>query len=297
MSARSQHVRFCTSRDGTRIAFATRGSGPPLVRAAHWLSHLNHETQCPLWGPWLSLLSRRHTLIRYDGRGCGLSDREVDDFSLDRCVEDLEAVVESCKIGRFVLVGATIGGMTALAYAARHPERVSHLVIIGALAVGRMARDPPEQVEEAGLELKAIELGWRNDNPAFRQFFTSQFIPNSTPEQARSLNELLRLATTPETAIRRLRPFHQVDLREIATRIQCPTLVVPLARRRAHPVRAGARPGGAHSGRAVRGARQPQSLGGRYRARLGAIRRRARRLPAGPAAGARPRRGCGPARR
>jgi pimeloyl-ACP methyl ester carboxylesterase/DNA-binding CsgD family transcriptional regulator len=225
MSARSQHVRFCTSRDGTRIAFATRGSGPPLVRAAHWLSHLNHETHCPLWGPWLSLLSRRHTLIRYDGRGCGLSDREVADFSLDRCIEDLDAVVESAGISRFVLVGATIGGMTALAYAARHPERVSHLVIIGGLAVGRMVRDPPEQVEEAGLELKAIEIGWRNDNPAFRQFFTSQFIPDSTPEQARSLNELLRLASTPETAIKRLRPFHHVDLREIAAKVQCPTLV------------------------------------------------------------------------
>ncbi len=225
MTARSQHVRFCTSRDGTRIAFATRGSGPPLVRAAHWLSHLNHETRCPVWSPWLSLLSRHHTLIRYDGRGCGLSDRDAEDFSLDRCVDDLEAVVDSSRIGRFVLFGATIGAMTALAYAARHPERVSHLVIIGGLAVGRMARDPPEQVEEAGLELKAIEIGWRNDNPAFRQFFTSQFIPDSTAEQARSLNELLRLASTPEISIKRLRPFHRVDLREIAAKIRCPTLV------------------------------------------------------------------------
>src|SRR5882672_10857226 len=189
MSARSQHVRFCASRDGTRIAFATRGSGPPLVRAAHWLSHLNHETQCPLWGPWLSLLSRRHTLIRYDGRGCGLSDRAVDDFSLDRCVEDLEAVVESCKIGRFVLLGATIGGMTALAYAARHPERVSHLVIIGALAVGRIKRDPPALIEQTALELKAIELGWGNDNPAFRQLITSMLIPDTTSDQAHSHNE------------------------------------------------------------------------------------------------------------
>jgi pimeloyl-ACP methyl ester carboxylesterase/DNA-binding CsgD family transcriptional regulator len=225
MSVRSQHVRFCTSRDGTRIAFATGGAGPPLVRAAHWLSHLNHETQCPLWGPWVSLLARRHTLIRYDGRGCGLSDRDADDFSLDRCVEDLEAVIESCKIGRFILVGATIGGITALTYAARHPERVSHLVIVGGFAVGRMARNPPERVEETGLELKAIELGWGNDNPAYRQFITSLLIPDSTADQARSLNELMRLAATPATAIKRLRPFHAVDLREIATKIQCPTLV------------------------------------------------------------------------
>jgi pimeloyl-ACP methyl ester carboxylesterase/DNA-binding CsgD family transcriptional regulator len=225
MSAPSQHVRFCASRDGTRIAFATGGSGPPLVRAAHWLSHLDHESRCPLWGPWLRLLMRRHTLIRYDGRGCGLSDRDVADFSLERCVEDLEAVVESCKLERFVLFGATIGGMTALAYAARHPERVSHLIITGSLAVGRMKREPPALIEETALELKAIELGWSNDNPAFRQFFTSMFIPDSTPEQARSLNELMRIASTPQSAIRRLQPFHSIDLREAAAQVRCPTLV------------------------------------------------------------------------
>ena len=225
MSAPSQHVRFCASRDGTRIAFATGGLGPPLVRAAHWLSHLDHEPHCPLWGPWLKLLARRHMLIRYDGRGCGLSDRAVADFSIDRCVEDLEAVVDSCKLGRFVLFGATIGGMTAVTYAARHPERVSHLVIIGSLAVGRIKRDPPALVEETALELKAIELGWGNDNPAFRQFFTSLFIPDSTPEQARSLNELMRVASTPQSAIRRLQPFHSVDLREAAAQVRCPTLV------------------------------------------------------------------------
>jgi pimeloyl-ACP methyl ester carboxylesterase/DNA-binding CsgD family transcriptional regulator len=178
-----------------------------------------------LWGPWLKLLARHHRLVRYDGRGCGLSDREVSDFSLDRCVEDLEAVVDSCKLERFVLFGATIGGMTALTYAARHPERVSHLVIIGSLAVGRMKRSPPALIEETAHELKAIELGWGNDNPAFRQFFTSLFIPDATPEQARSLNELLRIASTPQSAIKRLQPFHHVDLRETAAQVRCPALV------------------------------------------------------------------------
>jgi pimeloyl-ACP methyl ester carboxylesterase/DNA-binding CsgD family transcriptional regulator len=226
MSPTSQHVRFCTSHDGTRIAFAASGSGPPMVRAAHWLSHLDHERHCPLWGPWVSLLAKRHALIRYDGRGCGLSDRDASDFSLDRCVDDLEAVVDSCKIERFVLVGATIGGITALAYAARHPERVSHLVIVGGFAVGRMARAPtPELIEETALELKAIELGWNNDNPAFRQLFTSLFIPESTSEQARSLNDLMRIASSPHTAIKRLQPYHHVDLRALATQVRCPTLV------------------------------------------------------------------------
>ena len=226
MSIARQHVRFCASRDGTQIAFATSGNGPPLVRAAHWLSHLNLEGQCPLWGPWLSVLARRHTLVRYDGRGCGLSDRDARDFSLERCVEDLEAVIESAKLSRFVLFGATIGGITALAYAARHPERVTHLVIVGGFSVGRMARNPtPEQIEETELELKAIKLGWASDNPAFRQLFTSLFVPDATPEQARSLNDLMQIATTPNAAIKRLRPYHFVDLREIAEKVHCPTLV------------------------------------------------------------------------
>jgi len=170
-------------------------------------------------------VSRRHTLVRYDGRGCGLSDREAADFSLDRCVEDLEAVVDSCKLARFVLFGATIGGITALAYAARHPDRVSHLVLIGGFAVSRMARDPP-LIEETALELKAIDLGWSNDNPAYRQFITSMLVPDATSEQAHSHNELMRIAASPQSAIRRLRSFHYLDLREIAPQVRCPTLVL-----------------------------------------------------------------------
>jgi pimeloyl-ACP methyl ester carboxylesterase/DNA-binding CsgD family transcriptional regulator len=225
MATASQHVRFCASRDSTRIAFATGGAGPPLVRAAHWLSHLEYEWNCPLWGPWLNLLTRRHTVIRYDGRGCGLSDREAADFSLDRCVEDLEAVVDSCKLARFVLFGATIGAITALAYAARHPDRVSHMVLIGGFAVSRMARDPP-LIEETALELKAIELGWSNDNPAYRQFITSMLVPDATSEQAHSHNELMQIAASPQSAIRRLQSFHYLDLREIAPQVRCPTLVL-----------------------------------------------------------------------
>ena len=226
MATPSQHVRFCASRDGTRIAFTRSGAGPPLVRAAHWLSHLDYERDCRLWGPWLELLSQRHTLIRYDGRGCGLSDREPEDFSLDRCVEDLEAVVDSCKLARFVLFGATIGSVTALTYAARHPDRVRHMILVGGFAVGRMAREPPALIEETALELKAIELGWGNDNPAYRQFITSMLVPDATSDQAHSHNELMRIAASPQSAIRRLQPHHSVDLREIAPQVRCPTLVL-----------------------------------------------------------------------
>ena len=134
-------------------------------------------------------------------------------------------MIEACNIGRLVLFGATIGAITALTYAARHPDRVSHLVLVGGFAVGRMARNPPQLVEETALELKAIELGWRNDNPAFRQFSTSQLIPDATADQARSLNELMHVALSPQTAIRRLQPYLHVDLRDTATNIRCPTLV------------------------------------------------------------------------
>ena len=239
MSTSSQPVRFCASHDGTRIAIATDGSGPPLVRAAHWLSHLDYERTCPLWGPWLTLLARRHTLIRYDGRGCGLSERDASDFSLDRGVEDLEAVVDSSGLDRFALFGATIGGMTALAYAARHPDRVSHLILVGGLAVGRMARDPPALIEDTGIELKAIELGWGNDDPAFRQLFTSLFIPDATAEQTRSLNELMRVASSPQIAIKRLQPFQRVDLRALATQVRCPALVFHSQRDARIPVEQG----------------------------------------------------------
>ena len=155
------------------------------------------------------------------------SDREDIEFTFERCVEDLEAVVDAARIKRFALFGATAGGMTALAYAARHPERVSHLIVIGCMSVGRKVRKQTrEEVEETELELKAIELGWANDNPAFRQFFTSLFIPDATADQARSLNDLMRHSTSPSSAIKRLRIFHDVDLRDIARRIQCPTLVL-----------------------------------------------------------------------
>ena len=133
-----QNLRFCTSPDGTRIAIASIGSGPPLVRAAHWLSHVEHDLDSPVWGPWLAELSRDHTYIRYDQRGCGLSDADVADFSLDAWVGDLEAVVAASGLRRFPLIGMSQGGAVAIAYAVRHPEQVSHLVLVGAYARGAL---------------------------------------------------------------------------------------------------------------------------------------------------------------
>jgi pimeloyl-ACP methyl ester carboxylesterase len=220
-----QRIRFCSGFDGARIAYAQSGSGPPLVMSATWLGHLEQDWRSLAWRPWLEHFSREHTLLRYDLRGTGLSDRSFANASLDTWVRDFATVVDAAGPGRFPLLGVCQGGPIAVEYAARHPDRVSHLILTGVLAVGRMARDPPALIEQTGLELKAIELGWGNDNPAFRQFITSLLIPDSTLDQARSLNELMRLASSPQTAIRRLQPYHHVDLREIAASIRCPTLI------------------------------------------------------------------------
>ena len=167
--ASHQSLRFCTSADGTRIAIASIGSGPPLVRAAHWLSHVEHDLASPVWGPWLAELSKQHTYLRYDQRGCGLSDADVADFSLAAWVADLEAVVAASGLRRFPLIGMSQGGAVAIAYAVRHPERVSHLVLIGAYALGAARRaDTAEERLEAETLVRLIRIGWGRGNAAFR---------------------------------------------------------------------------------------------------------------------------------
>ena len=222
-----QALRFCTAQDGTRIAIATIGSGPPLVRAAHWLSHVEHDLESPVWRPWLAALSRHHTYVRYDQRGCGLSDREVADFSLDAWVGDLEAVVDSLGLERFPLIGMSQGGAVAVAYAARHPERVSHLILPGAYARGALRRGgAASETLEAETLVTLIRLGWGRDNAAFRQVFTNQFIPGGTPSQHQWWNELERLTASPESAARTLEAFHRVDVTALARELCVPTLVL-----------------------------------------------------------------------
>lgn len=222
-----QALRFCSTRDGSRIAIASTGKGPPLLRAAHWLSHVEHDLDSPVWRPWVRELSKPHTYIRYDQRGCGLSDWNVTEFSLDAWVSDLEAVVDSLGLERFPLLGMSQGGAIAVTYALRHPEKVSRLVLVGAYARGLRRRDGSE---EARLEAETLEnlmrIGWGRDNPAFRQVFTNLFIPGGAPEQHRWWSDLERLTTTPENAARTLRAFHQVDVTEAAAGLRVPTLVM-----------------------------------------------------------------------
>jgi pimeloyl-ACP methyl ester carboxylesterase/DNA-binding CsgD family transcriptional regulator len=227
MALSSQQIRFCTSRDGTRVAFATSGSGPPLVKALHLASHLESDPEHPVWGPWMSEIARGRTLVRYDPRGFGLSDRSVTDFTLARHIDDLAAVIDAAGLDRFALIGFAGGAALSVHYAVIAPARVTHLVLQGAFLLGRLARSQTaEQAAEAEMLLQLISLGWGQDDPAFRQFYTSQYIPDGTIEQFRSFNESLRRAASPENASRLLRALQSCDLRKIAPLVTCPTLVL-----------------------------------------------------------------------
>jgi pimeloyl-ACP methyl ester carboxylesterase/DNA-binding CsgD family transcriptional regulator len=222
-----QHIRFCTAPDGVRIAYATTGTGPALVKAANWLSHLEFDWHSPVWQPWLSELSRDHTLVRYDERGCGLSDWEAENLSLDAWVADLETVVDALGLERFPLFGMSHGGAVAIAYAVRHPERVSHLILYGAYVQGRFKRElTGPQLDEALTLLNLIKLGWGQENSAFRQVYTTLFIPEGSAEQARWFNDLQRVTSSPENAARIIQAYYVVDVRELALQVAALTLVL-----------------------------------------------------------------------
>lgn len=213
-----QRIGFVTAADGARIAYATVGHGPPVVKAANWLSHLELDWDSPVWRRWLDTLARRRTLVRYDERGCGLSDRDVD-LSLDAFVHDLERLVDELGLERFPLLGMSQGASTSLAYAVRHPERVSHLILIG-------SRIEPLAEDLADAMLEMIRVGWGRDNEAFRQAFTTLLMPDATQEQMRAFNDMQRASATPEQAARLARAIFAIDARPLGPLVRVPTLVV-----------------------------------------------------------------------
>lgn len=221
-----QRIHFCRARDGVRIAYAVSGSGPPLVKPAHWLTHVEHDWDSAVWRHWLRELSSSGTLIRYDERGCGLSDHDIADFSFESWVSDLEAVVDAEGLERFSLLGMSQGCAVAIAYAARHPERVISLVLYGGYACGRNHRPhTPRQEIEATLLRDLIRAGWGRDNAAFRQVFGTLFVPEGTQEQMKWFEDLTR--TVPmENALRIEETAHAIDVREIASSLDVPALVL-----------------------------------------------------------------------
>jgi len=222
-----QEIRFCTAADGTRLAYASVGSGPPLVRAAHWITHLDYDWQSPVWHHWLVGLARGRTFIRYDERGCGLSDHDPPEQSLDAWVLDLETVVDDLGLDRFPLLGVSQGGAVAVAYAARHPERVSRLVLYGAYGQGRLRRArTDDERRDAELQLEMVRLGWGREDASLRRFFSSTFIPDGTPELWEAFAALLRRTTSAESAAALMSVWSWIDVLDEATRVQAPTLVI-----------------------------------------------------------------------
>jgi pimeloyl-ACP methyl ester carboxylesterase/DNA-binding CsgD family transcriptional regulator len=222
-----QQIRFCTSTDGVKLAYALSGDGAPLAMCAPWLTHLEHQWKSLAWRPWLEAFSEGFTLLRYDARGCGLSDRDVADVSFESWVRDFERVVDAAGFERFALLGTCQGGPTAIEYAARHPERVSRIVLYGTYARGRSKRvNTPQQVEKGRVLLEMTRLGWGDENHAFLQAWASQFQPGGTLEHLRSWSEQQRASTSPETAVRLMEAGWVIDVSEAARCIRCPTLVI-----------------------------------------------------------------------
>jgi pimeloyl-ACP methyl ester carboxylesterase/DNA-binding CsgD family transcriptional regulator len=220
-------IRFCKTADGVQIAYAVGGNGLNLVKTPTWLNHLELDVTTPVWRPWIEQMSRTFRLVRYDARGCGLSDRNIQSNSFATYGLDLEAVVNATGMRRFALFGASQGGPIAIDYAARHPEQVSHLILYGTYLRGSLKRDAsPQAVEQAHLMLKLVELGWGQDNSAFRQVFAAQFIPDSTLEQLRAFDEIQRQTVSPETATRLLASFYEIDVSSQACKLVCPTIVL-----------------------------------------------------------------------
>lgn len=236
----NQKIRFCLARDGVKLAYAVSGQGPALVMSASWLTHLEHQWRSLAWRPWLEALSARHTVLRYDSRGCGLSDRQIGEVDFETWVSDFECVVEAAKLDRFALLGTCQGGPIAVEYAVRHPARVDALVLYGTYVYGRFKRGHlPNQVEKAKVLLELTKFGWGQENHAFLQVWASQFQPAGSLEHLRSWSEQMRAATSAELAARLLPIGWNVDISRSAPKVQCATLVMHPERDRVVPIEEG----------------------------------------------------------
>jgi DNA-binding winged helix-turn-helix (wHTH) protein/alpha-beta hydrolase superfamily lysophospholipase len=221
-----QEITFCRTADGVHLAVATVGRGPALVKAANWLNHLEYDWRSPVWAPLFRRLAAQCRLVRYDERGNGLSDWEASRFSFEAFVDDLETVVDSVGLGRFALLGISQGAPIAIAYAVRHPERVSRLLLSGGFAQGWRRRGSAADVARAEASITLIDQGWGQDNPAARQMFTSLIVPDATLEEMRWFNDLERVSATPENAIRLLHAIGDIDVLDLLPKVRVPTLVL-----------------------------------------------------------------------
>jgi len=222
---RAQKIGFCDVRDGTKIAYATVGSGPPILKAANWLTHLEFDWASPLWGQCFADIARNRRFIRYDERGCGLSDWGVKNLGFDAFVEDLEAVADTLELERFPLIGISQGCAVSIEYAVRHPERVSGLILISGYAAGWRAWATPEEQARRKAVLTLTELGWGTDNPAYRHIFSQTFMPDAAPADLEWFDEFQRRTTSPSNAARFQDAFGYIDVRRRLAQVDVPTIV------------------------------------------------------------------------
>ena len=220
-------IRFCKTTDGITLAYASGGKGYPLIKTPTWLNHIELDIKSLVWQPWINQFTQQFHLIKYDARSCGLSDRNVLPPSFATHRLDLEAVVDTTGLNSFALFGGSQGGAIAIDYAARHPEKVSHLILYGTYLRGALKRNTsPEAIEQANLLLKLVQIGWGQENSAFRQVFATQFMPDGTLDQLRAFDQLQRQTASPDAAARLLQSFHEIDVTEQAKQVICPTLVM-----------------------------------------------------------------------
>jgi pimeloyl-ACP methyl ester carboxylesterase len=221
-----QDIRFCTAQDGVRIAYAKVGSGPPLLKTANWLNHLEFDWESPVWRHFFRTFAKEHTLIRYDSRGNGLSDWDAEELSLDAFVGDLKSVADAAGLERFALLAISQGCPVAVEFAVRHPERVSKLVLYGGYAQGWRKRSDRAFIEQQEALITLTRTGWGRNNPGYRQLFTSCFIPDASPEQMDWFNQLQHKTTSPENAARVLSACADLDVLDRLPMVQAPTLVI-----------------------------------------------------------------------
>jgi pimeloyl-ACP methyl ester carboxylesterase/DNA-binding CsgD family transcriptional regulator len=223
----AQRIRYLRTTDGVKLAWAEAGAGPPLVKAANWMSHLEYELESPVWRHWIRFFTENFHYIRYDERGCGMTDWNVGDLSLERWIADLEDVIDAADPqGKLILLGISQGAAASIGYAVRHPEKVSRLILYGGYARGAFRRDDADRAVMYRAMIDLVRLGWGSDNPTFRQIFTSRFIPKGTDEQLEWFNDLCRKTTNAEISARLLESRGYVEITDLLEQVKTPTLIL-----------------------------------------------------------------------
>ena len=220
-----QDIRFCTTDDGVKLAYSVVGQGYPVLKMPNWLTHLEFDWSSPVWRHWSAELAQDYRLVRYDQRGCGLSDWSVEDFSFEARTRDLETIVNAVGFEEMAIIGISQSGPIAVRYAVEHPEKVSHLILCGAYAKGWAHRGSTSK-EDWEATVTLTKNGWGRDDAAFQQMFTSMFMPGGTPEHMRWFNDLQRVSTSADNAVSVQRSNADVDIVNLLPKVTVPTLVM-----------------------------------------------------------------------